>query len=60
MAVQAVDGTGDALLELHLALGNDELACGVALAGAEREQAAGQYKVRCDVGILWFWGGGAA
>lgn len=42
---QAVGGTGPALLDLHLALGNVEQACAVAESGAQQEQAAGNYKV---------------
>ena len=43
--LQAVDGMGAALLELHLSLGNHEQACAVAVARAQQEQAVGNYKV---------------
>lgn len=45
-----MDAVGPALLELHLALGNAEQACAVAVARAQREQAAGNYKVPWGVG----------
>lgn len=44
-ASQAVDSMGSALQDLHLSLGNAEAACAVAVARAQREQAAGNYKV---------------
>ena len=43
--MQAVDCMGAALQDLHLALGNAEAACAVAVARAQREHAAGNYKV---------------
>ena len=36
---------GAALQDLHLALGNAEAACTVAVARAQQEQASGNYKV---------------
>lgn len=44
--LQAVDGLGTALLDLHMALGNTDQACAVAEARAKQEQAAGNFKVR--------------
>ncbi len=51
--MQAVDSMGAALQDLHLALGNAEAACAVAVARAQRDQAAGNYKVTHTVWRLW-------
>jgi hypothetical protein len=43
--LQAADGAGPALLQLHLALGSWGQACEVAVACADKERVAGNYKV---------------
>ena len=47
---QAAEGMADRLIELHLAVGQPDAACAVAVARARTEQANGNYKVRMPVG----------
>lgn len=43
--LQAMEGMEERLVELHLAVGQPQQACAVALARAQAEQASGNYKV---------------
>lgn len=60
--VKAAEGVGPTLLQLHLALGQAEEACAVALARAAKEQAEGNYKARGGRVVVGGWqlGGWAA
>lgn len=43
--LESTEGTADRLVDLHLALGQPQQACAVAVARARHEQASGNYKV---------------